>query len=75
MVKALQQSLQLDGLAHMSLCIPGSLDSQPATAHVQVTAWLTDNFEPKLLLGNEFLHPHRAIINLPPASRTNLSTI
>jgi len=31
---------------------------------VTIRAWVTENLEPRLLLGNEFLYPYSTIINL-----------
>ena len=69
-VKAVGQTLQLDGKANIQLLVPGHLNGKPATGRVNVSAWITDHLEPLLLLGNEFLEPHGAIIDLPKRQLT-----
>jgi len=63
-VKGIGSRLKLYGLVIFALYVPGKVDSQETLGKVTIRAWVTENLEPRLLLGNEFLHPHGTIIDL-----------
>jgi hypothetical protein len=54
----------LKGWAKFELYLPGRVDGKEAVGKVRIRAWLTDNLRPKLLIGNDFLQPYQAVLDL-----------
>jgi hypothetical protein len=64
-IKGIASVQELRGWATFDIYIRGKVNGRWVLGKVTVNAWVTDNLEPLLLLGNAFLTPHGAIIDLP----------
>jgi len=62
-VKGVGGKVKLTEWATFDLFIPGTIEGVSTIGQVTVSAWVSDNLDPHLLLGNEFLHPHGAAID------------
>jgi len=56
---------KMEGLATFDLYVPGTVSGERTLGKVTVQAWVSDRLEPKVLLGNEFLYPYGAVVDLP----------
>lgn len=61
--KGIKGCVRLTERAFFDIYIPGEIDGKPTVARMAICAWVMDRLEPKLLLGNEFLWGHGAVID------------
>lgn len=55
--------VQLTGKASFSFYIPGEINGQPVVGKIRVQAWILQDLESRMLLGNQFLHRHQAVLD------------
>lgn len=63
-VRGVSGEAHLHEMVEFDLFIPGHIAKEPITGRFRTRAWVKDELEPKLLLGNGFLHPHQAIMRI-----------
>lgn len=63
-VRGVNGEAHLHEMAEFDLFIPGHIAKEPVTGRFRTKAWVKDELEPKLLLGNGFLHPHQAVMRI-----------